>query len=320
MNTMNFSPLLLGEGPGVRAALLKNALRPLRVSQSGRGERTFRYYWLIALAAFITSGLILVSPVQAQRTEPLPKELEGVGVTEHLNEQIPLDLEFTDSDGKPVKLKQFFDGKRPVMLTLNYSNCPMLCSLQLDRLFDAMKRMPWDIGGKFEMVTLSFDPLEIPERARMTKQKYLEIYRRVGAAEGWHFLTGREENIKKLADAVGFHYRYSPEKRQYFHLAVTFILTPDGRISRYLYGVEYDPQTLRLSLLEAADGKIGSTVDRILLFCYHYDAEQGRYGLAAVRLMQVGGGLMVLVLGCTIFILRRREKTKADKTEESIVE
>jgi len=224
---------------------------------------------------------------------------------------VPLDLECVDSDGKPGVLKQFFVGRRPVVLTLNYSNCPMLCSLQLNGLFDALKRMPWEIGGKFEMITVSFDPLETPQRARKTKQKYLNVYRRPGAAAGWHFLTGQEENIKRLADAVGFRYRYSEAQRQYIHAAVTFILTPDGRVSRYLYGVEYDPQTIRLSLLEATDGKIGSTVDQILLFCYHYDAESGRYGPAAFRLMQLGGGLTVLVVGGGIWILWRRDKAKS---------
>jgi len=259
--------------------------------------------------------ILLVAPgaTWAQRTEPLPKELEGVGVTEHPGEQIPLDLKFVDSDGKPVMLKQYFDGRRPVVLTLNYSNCPMLCSLQLNGLFDALKRMLWAIGDQFEMITVSFDPLETSERAQMTKQKYLEIYRRVGAAEGWHFLTGKEEHIEKLTNAVGFRYRYSEAKRQYFHVAVTFILTPDGRLSRYLYGVEYDPQTLRLSLLEAADGKIGSTADQILLFCYHYDAESGRYGPAAFRLMQLGGALAILLVSGTIWTLRRREKAKTRK-------
>jgi len=263
---------------------------------------------------WLPAGLVLLgaaSTAWAQRAEPLPEELKGVGVTEHLGDQVPLDLEFVDSDGKPVVLKQFFDGRRPVVLTLNYSNCPMLCSLQLNGLFDALKRMPWEIGGKFEMITVSFDPLETPQRARMTKQKYLNVYRRPGAAEGWHFLTGQEENIKRLADAVGFRYRYSEAQRQYIHAAVTFILTPDGRVSRYLYGVEYDPQTIRLSLLEATDGKIGSTVDQILLFCYHYDAESGRYGPAAFRLMQLGGGLTVLVVGGGIWILWRRDKAKS---------
>ncbi|MBN1855266.1 MAG: SCO family protein [Pirellulales bacterium] len=265
------------------------------------------------MIAVLAAGIVLlrtVPAVFAQRTEPLPEELKGVGVTEHLGELIPLDLEFTDSGGKPAALRQFFDGRRPVVLTLNYSNCPMLCSLQLNGLFDALRRMPWEIGDKFQMVTVSFDPLETPERARMTKEKYLKIYQRTGAAEGWHFLVGREENVKKLADALGFRYRYSESAKQYLHVAVTFILTPEGRISRYLYGVEYDPQTVRLSLLEAADGKIGSTADQVLLFCFHYDAEKGRYGPSAFRLMQLGGGLMVLIVAGSIWILRRREKAK----------
>lgn len=272
------------------------------------------FKYRIAAMAVMLVALALTSSARSQRTEPLPKELEGVGVTEHLGEKIPWDLPFVDSDGKTVTLKQYFDGHRPVILTLNYSNCPMLCSLQLNGLFDGLKQMPWAIGDKFEMITVSFDPLETPERAKMTKQKYLEIYRRAGAAEGWHFLTGKEANIKKLADAIGFRYRYSETKRQYFHMAVTFILTPDGRVSRYLYGVEYDPQTLRLSLLEAADGKIGSTTDRILLFCFHYDASSGRYGPAAFRLMQVGGGFTVLVVAGAIWMLRRREKAKKCET------
>ena len=270
---------------------------------------------LAAVAGIVLFGV--VSRAWAQRTEPLPEELKGIGVTEHLDQAIPLDLEFVDSDGKPVKLKELFDGKRPVVLTLNYSNCPMLCSLQLDGLFDAMGRMDWDIGDQFEMVTVSIDPLETPDRARMTKQKYLKVYRRAGAAEGWHFVTGREEDIEKVAEAVGFRYRYSPEKRQYLHVAVTMILTPDGRVSRYLYGVEYDPQTLRLSLVEAADGKIGSTTDRVLLFCFHYDAASGRYGPAAFRLMQLGGLVTVVVLVGGIWILRRREKGKRVESDKS---
>ena len=157
----------------------------------------------IALVA-LAGALGFSTPVLAQRTEPAPQELEGVGVTEHLGVKIPLDLEFVDSNGTPVTLKKFFDGQKPVVLTMNYSNCPMLCSLQLNGLFEALKRMPWTLGDQYEMVTVSFDPLETTERAKMTKQKYLEIYARPGATEGWHFLTGREENIKKLAEAIGF--------------------------------------------------------------------------------------------------------------------
>ncbi len=274
-----------------------------------------------AIALWATVLVFASDPpaASAQRREPLPDELQEVGITEHLDEKVPLDLEFFDERGDRVKLQDFFGRDRPIALTLNYSNCPMLCSLQLNGLFDGLSRMAWDIGDQFEMITVSIDPLETPERARATKQKYLKTYRRAGAMEGYHCLTGREENIKALADAVGFRYRYSPETRQYAHAAVTIILTPDGRISRYLYGVQYDPQTLRLSLTEASEGKIGSTMDQILLFCFHYDAARGRYGPAAFQLMRLGGGLTVLILGGTILIYRRREKSKvsAKKTEET---
>ena len=274
-----------------------------------------------ALVFWATIVVLAADPpaTWAQRTEPLPDELREVGITEHLDEKIPLDLEFSDERGNPVKLQDFFSGDKPVALTLNYSNCPMLCSLQLNGLFDGLKKMAWDMGDQFEMITVSIDPLETPERARATKQKYLKIYRRAGAMEGYHCLTGREENIKALADAVGFRYKYSPQTRQYAHAAVTIILTPDGRVSRYLYGVQYDPQTLRLSLVEASEGKVVSTVDRILLFCFHYDAARGRYGPAAVQLMRLGGGLTVLILAGTMLIYRRREKSKVPtkQTEET---
>jgi len=263
------------------------------------------------LAAGIAT-LVAALPAPAQRAEPLPQELEGVQVVEHLSELIPLGLEFVDSSGKPVRLQEFFDGTRPVVLTMNYSNCPMLCGLQLNGLFEALKRMPWDIGDQFQMVTVSIDPRESSERASLTKQKYLERYGRPGGTEGWHFLTGREENIRKLAEAIGFRYRCveSGGQYQYLHAAVTFILTPDGRLSRYLYGVKYEAQTIRLSLLEAADGKIGTAGDKILLFCFHYDAEEGRYAPAAFRLMQFGCGATAVVVGGLIWGLRRREKRK----------
>ncbi|MBN2295845.1 MAG: SCO family protein [Pirellulales bacterium] len=273
---------------------------------------------LIQRAIFAVAAIVLfccTPTLRAERKEPLPPELKGVGMTEHLNEKVPLDLEFVDSNGKKVKLADYFDGDRPVVLTMNYSNCPMLCSLQLNGLYDALGRMDWNMGDKFDMITVCIDPLETPERARMTKQKYLKIYRRAGAADGYHYLTGSEENIKKVADAVGFHYKYSEKQRQYLHAAVTMILTPDGRVSRYLYGVEYDPQTLKLSLLEAADGKIGSSMDRFLLFCYHYDPESGRYGPAAFRLMQLGGGITIVVLVGGFMLLRRREKSKPQNPE-----
>jgi protein SCO1/2 len=241
------------------------------------------------------------------RKEKTPEPLEEVGVTEKLDAQVPLDLRFVDTAGEPVKLGDYFDGTRPVLLTMNYSDCPMLCSLQLNGLFEGLGRMRWNIGEEFEMITVSIDPLETPQRARLTKQKYLKMYGRPGVAGGWHCVVGEEDNIRKLADTVGFGYNYDPVSKQYGHAAVTMVLTPEGRVSRYLYGVEYDPQTLRLSLLEASEGEIGSTTDQILLYCFQYDAEAGRYAPAAFRIMQVGGVLTVVALGGVLAVFWRRE-------------
>ena len=252
-------------------------------------------------------------PASAQRIESAPAELEGVGVTEHLDVQIPLDLPFVDSDGSPVRLGSYFDGTRPVILTMNYSNCPMLCSLQLNGLFQGLERLDWDIGGNFQMITVSIDPKETPQRAALTKQKYLKAYGRPGVARGWHCLTGRQENIRKLADVVGFGYEQIPGTEDYAHAAVAMICTPDGRVSRYLYGIEYPAQTVRFALLEAAEGRIGSTVDQVLLFCFQYDPEKGRYGPAAVRIMQAGGVLTVLVFGGVLAVFWRREVRKPKK-------
>jgi protein SCO1/2 len=247
----------------------------------------------------------------ADRKEPLPPEMRGVEVIPHENAKLPLDLAFIESDGRHVKLGQFFDGKRPVILTMNYSTCPRLCSLQLNGLVNAMREMPWDLGKQFQIVTVIIDPLESPERARLAKSGYLNSYGRPGSAAGWHFLTGHDEDIKKVAEVVGFGYRYIPQERQYVHPAVLILCTPDGRVSRYLGGIQYDPQTLRLALVEASEGKVGTAFDQVLLYCFHYDATAGRYGPAAFHWMQIAGGLTVVVLGGMMLVYWRREVRKA---------
>jgi len=268
---------------------------------------------LIAVLMLLGLG---VATGAAQRAEPAPPELKEVGISEHLNAEIPRDLPFVDSDGKRVTLGQFFDGTRPVLLTMNYSNCPMLCSLQLNGLFDGLGRMKWDIGQNFQMITVSIDPKEIPQRARLTKQKYLKLYGRPAGAAGWHFLTGDEKHIRQLARTVGFGYRYDPDSQQYAHAAVTMVCTPDGRISRYLHGIEYDPQTLRLVLVEASQGKIGSTLDQAVLFCFHYDETKGRYGPAAMKLMRLGGLVTVVVLGGGLLLLWRRDRGRSSREND----
>jgi protein SCO1/2 len=250
--------------------------------------------------------LVAALPAAAQRKEPLPKDLEGVGITQHLGAKLPRDVEFTDEDGKPVRLEQYFNGQKPVILTLGYYRCPMLCTLVLNSLVDGLRDLQWTPGHEFEIVTVSIDPTETPTLAKLKKQNYLEDYARPGAAGGWHFLTGREENIRKLADAVGFGYRYVEERGQYAHPAAIFLATPDGRMAKYLYGVVYQPKTVRLALTEAGQGKIGTTADQLLLYCFHYDAQEGRYVLAASNIMRLGGATTALVVGFWLMVSWRR--------------
>lgn len=281
-----------------------------------RQERGQRRVFLggLALAAAAVLGAGVYRPAKAQpveRAEETPEELKNVGTEEHLGAPLPLELAFTDASGRPVTLGQFFDGRRPVILTMNYSDCPRLCSLQLNGLFRGLEQLDWSLGDQFHMITVSIDPREPPQRAQATKDKYLEAYGRSSGTEGWHCLVGAEENIRRLADAVGFRYAYVEETRQYAHAAVTMVLTPDGRVSRYLYGIEYSPQTLRLALLEASQGKLGSTVDKVILYCFRYDSAAGRYAPVAERVMTLGAGLFAVVFGGTLLAFWGRQAARS---------
>jgi protein SCO1/2 len=257
------------------------------------------------LAVALLLGVSL--PAWAQRAETLPKALEGVGITEHPGAKLPLELEFVAENGQPVQLRQFFSGKRPVILTLGYYRCPMLCSLILNGMLDGLKELPVTPGRDFEIVTVSIDPLETPTLAKLKKQSYLQEYGRAGAEEGWHFLTAREASSRALADAVGFGYRYNEERKEYAHPACIFVATPDGRMARYLYGVAFDPKTLRLALTEAGEGKFGGASEQLLLYCFHYDAAEKRYVLAATNVMRAGAGVTALVLGAWLIAWWRRD-------------
>jgi len=264
-----------------------------------------------ALSLLIVLWAMAAAPLNAQILRPV-EQLEGVSIVEHLNDSLPLDLEFVDDSGKPIQLAQLFDGVHPVVLSLNYSSCPMLCGMKLRGMFDALSNMSLQPGTDYRIVSVSIDPLETPMRARLAKQGY---QRQFGAnsdtaenSAGWHFLTGLEPQIRTLADAVGFQYRYIPERREYAHAAAFMICTPQGKLSRYLYGVQFDKKTVKLSLIEAAQGKIGTTLDQVLLFCFHYDANSGNYAPAAVNLMKFGGATTIFAVA--VFLIPWRRKTR----------
>ncbi|MEM1303335.1 MAG: SCO family protein [Planctomycetota bacterium] len=257
-----------------------------------------REAWSRLLAAVAAS--LLCAPAVGQIVEDRPDELQNVGIDPKLGAQVPLDLKFQDENSQVLSLADVFDGERPILLTLNYSDCPMLCRVQLDALVETLKEMEWTTGREFDVVSVSINPLETPTRARQTEKKYLQQYERAGAASGWRFLVGPEENIQELADAVGFKYEYVPDRQEYAHTAALMVMTPEGVVSRYFYGVLYEPKTLRLSMVEAAEGRVGSLTDQILLFCFHYDETKGRYGPAARRIMSLGAGVTVLVLAVTL--------------------
>ena len=248
------------------------------------------------------------------RKEPLPPELEGVGIAERLNQLLPLDAEFTTHDRRSVPLRTFFDGRRPVVLVLNYYRCPMLCGLLLNGLLDALQELDWTAGEQFQIVTVSFNPREGPELANLKRQNYLKQYGRPAADGGWHFLVGRQENIQRLLDATGFSVKRDEATGEYAHASALILCTPDGRIARYLRGVVFEPRTLRLSLVEAAEGKIGTTMDQLLLFCYHY--RDGQYTLATMNIAR-GAGLTTLAIVAAILITLWRRETHRRQTRVS---
>jgi protein SCO1/2 len=234
-----------------------------------------------------------------------PPGLKNVGIQQNLNQQIPSDLAFTDDLGRHVRLKDYF-GKRPLILNLVYYNCPMLCGEVLSGLTNSLRMMKFDVGKEFEVITVSFDPHETPEMAAAKKSEFLKRYERAGAEQGWHFLVGDQTSVDALTKAAGFQYQYDQKTRQFAHATAIMILTPEGKIAQYYYGVEYPPKDLRLGLVEAGQGKIGNLVDQILLYCYHYDPAQGKYSAVILRVLRLAGVATMLFLGSFIFLMMRR--------------
>ena len=234
-----------------------------------------------------------------------PPGLKNVGIEQHLDEQIPADLPFRDETGKTVRLRDYF-GKRPLILNLVYYQCPMLCSEVLAGLEGAMRALKFDAGKEFDVLTVSFDPKETPEMAAAKKVDSLKRYGRAGASEGWHFLTGPQASIDALTKAAGFQYEYDPRIGQFAHATAILVLTPEGKIGQYYYGVEYSPKDLRLGLVQASQGKIGTVVDQVLLYCYHYDPQAGKYGAIVSRILRLAALATMLVLGVFLAVMFRR--------------
>ena len=276
------------------------------------GNRKSQMAQLCAAAA-LAIALLGARPAAAQFMDPTqnigvrPELLKDVSIDQKLNGQVPLDLMFRDEHGKAVTLGQYFTPGKPVVLSLVYFTCPMLCTEELNGLDRSLKMIPMSIGKDFNVVTVSIDPTDRPIVAEAKWELYTGMYERSGGRAGWHFLTGENSQIKALADAIGYHYAYDPESHQFAHAALITVLTGEGRISRYFYGVNFASRDLRFGLEEASNGKIGSPVDQMLLFCYHYDPHTGKYGLVISRAIQVGGALTLLGLGALIFILARGE-------------
>lgn len=253
------------------------------------------------------------SNMRGSKATPLPPGLQGVGIDQKLDAQLPLDLVFRDEAGRSVPLSTFF-GEKPVVLALVYYQCPMLCTQILNGMEMGLKAVPFNPGRDFQVVAVSFDPNDTPELAAQKKANYVRRFGRPDTANGWHFLTGDETSIKALTEAVGFHYRYDPSTKQFAHASAIYVVTPQGKMSRYFYGVEYSPRDLRLGLVEASQSKIGSPVDQVLLFCYHYDPATGKYGAVAMNMVRLGGATFVLIGSAFLFIMWRRD-WRADRKQ-----
>lgn len=249
-------------------------------------------------------------PAAALPASAAPEALRDVGLDQRLNEPVPLDLTFRDETGQSVTLGSLFRGQ-PVVLSLVYYRCPMLCTLVMNGLLSALRALPFDAGNEFDVITVSIDPEDTPADAAQKKATYVAQYHRPSAAAGWHFLTGDAGAIEQLARAVGFRYRYDAEHKQFAHAAGIEVLTPKGIIARYFFGVEFAPRDLKFGLMEAAENRIGTPIDQLLLFCYHYDPSTGRYSTAVLTVIRAGGVLTLLALAGFIVWAVRRERRRA---------
>ena len=271
-------------------------------------RRAVRWLAVILLGTLLFSttawGQGMTQGVMSPPANLRPPGLTRVGIEQHLNEQIPPNLTFRDETGKPIQLGDYF-GRKPLILNLVYYQCPMLCGEVLSGLESALRVLKFDVGKEFDVLTVSFDPKETPEMATAKKTEFVKRYGRPGAAAGWHFLTGPQSSIDALTKATGFQYEYDPKTQQFAHATAIMVLTPEGKIAQYYYGVEFAPKDLRLGLVQASQNKIGNLVDEVLLYCYHYDPDKGRYGAIISRILKLAAGATILLLGTFLIVMFR---------------
>jgi len=267
----------------------------------------------ILLASLVACALALApARARAGSDDPnTPKELLHVGVNEHLDGQLPLDAQFRDESGTPVRLGAYFTGKKPAVFLLAYHSCPVLCSMVQNAMAAALKDVAWTVGDQFDVVVVSIDPRDTPETARNKRAAIVSEYGRPGSEAGFHYLVGRKDEIDRVAQAAGFEYEYDERQGQYAHPTVVMLAKPNGQLARYLYGLEYSPTDVRVGLLEAANGRSISTIEQIILYCYHYDPQGGKYVLLATRVMRLGGALTAVVLGAFLAMMWTRERRRA---------
>ena len=260
-----------------------------------RGMICFFSSVLVLFVCGLSTQLMAEVSTPSPIASSLPPLLRDVGIDQKLNSQVPLDLVFRDETGSEVRLGQYF-GQKPVVLVLAYYNCPMLCTIVLNGVLHSVKELKYNIGREFEVVTVSFDPTEKPSLAAAKKAIYVGLYGRPNASAGWHFLTGDEPSIRQLTQAVGFRYNYDAQTKQYFHATGIMVLTPDGHLARYFYGIQYPSGNLRLGLVEASQGRIGSPVDQVLLYCSQYDPATGKYSVIVSHILKIAALATVLSL------------------------
>jgi protein SCO1 len=302
-----------------------------RTQREQRTQRTARSFVRALVSVSFVTFVSFVMPPQAAgqmaagpasagfkreagvASSALPQALREIGFDQNIDQRLPIDTMFRNEAGAAVRLGDYF-GKRPVVLVFAYYDCPMLCTMVINGLSSALGVLSLNPGQDFEIVTVSFNPRDTPASATAKKAVYLERYRRPGAAEGWHFLTGDQPQIDRLTKAAGFRYVWDEQTKQYAHPSGVIVVTPDGRLSKYLFGIEYGPRDLRLGIVEASEGKVGTPVDALLLYCYHYDPMTGRYGLAIMRAVRMAGAATVLALAAFIVVMVRRERHGAPGT------